>query len=57
MDDQAFILLVADIKDLRKDIVQLREDIKSLNAFKWKVFGMVSVITFGLNILINLYKG
>lgn len=57
MDDQAFTLLLKDIGDLRKDIIDLRKDIKALNAFKWKVVSMAGVVTFGLNILINLYKG
>ena len=43
-----------DVRELRDDIQTLREEIKDLNAFRWKIYGIASVlssiIAFGLNI-------
>lgn len=57
MDENTFTLLVKDIDDLRDDIKDLRSEIKSLNSFRWRMYGINSVITgvlsIGLTILIN----
>lgn len=57
MDDQAFKLLVLDIKDLRDDISGLRIDIASLNAFRWRLHGMWGLFTILLTLATNLIYG
>jgi len=35
----------SDVRELRSEIHDLRDDIKDLNAFKWKVYGVATVIS------------
>lgn len=57
MDKQAFTLLVEDIKNLRTDISGLRDDIASLNAFRWRMWGGVGVLTILLTLATNFIYG
>lgn len=49
----------SDIKDLRREIQELRAELKSdiskLNAFRWQIYGIASFISLGLTIIINKF--
>jgi len=34
------------VSNIADDVAELKEDVKNLNAFKWKIYGAVSIIGF-----------
>ena len=63
MDKQTFTLLVkkledtdSDIMELRKDIHYLRQDISSLKAFKWRLYGMAGALSCILSFVISYFS-
>jgi hypothetical protein len=44
----------ADVSTLREEIKELRVEIKSLNFFKAKVIGVLTLITVGINIAVQI---
>ena len=54
---QSLNKLDADIRGLRGEMQGLREDIKELDAFKWRIYGIASVLSVGLTLILNYIKG
>lgn len=46
----------SEITNMREDIKEIRNDVKSLLQFKWQIFGGVSVISFLAVSVISLLK-
>ena len=45
MTDREWELLTDDIKEVKADIKSVKKDIQHLKEFKWKLTGILSVIT------------
>ena len=46
MRDQAFEFIKMDIIGLRSDVKEVRNDVKDLLAFKWKLTGILIAVNF-----------
>ena len=47
----------SDIRELREDISKLRDEIKDLQFFKWKVYGMTAAISSLLGFVTHFFGG
>jgi hypothetical protein len=40
-------LIIHSLEDIKKDIREIRRDVKQINAFRWKLIGVATVVALG----------